>query len=66
MTENNCPIHAPIGTQRVKSRFGCVEVTEYRINKWPPARKPTPKSVQRSGWGQRDRGLLVFAFVFQA
>jgi len=61
-TENNCPIHQPIGTQRVKSRFGCVEITEYRINNWPSAGKSTLKQMQRSAWGERDIISLCFCF----
>lgn len=54
-TENNCLIYQPTETQRVKSRFSCVEITEYRVNKWPPAGKPTLKRIWRGGWGEKDR-----------
>lgn len=54
-------MYQPIGTQRVKSRFDCVEITEYGIKKWPWAGKPTLKWM----WGGTQT-LFVFAFVFRA
>lgn len=64
-TENNCPIHRPTGTQRVrvKSRFGCVEITEYRVLKWPLAGKSTQANLKKRVGGERQ-ALLIFAFVF--
>lgn len=66
-TENNCPIHQPIGTQRVKSRFGCVEITEYRINNWPSQAFKVYTEANPKRWvGGERQTSLVFAFVFQA
>ena len=42
-TENNYLIYQPSETQKVKTRFGRVEKTEYGVNRWPPAGKPTLK-----------------------
>ena len=63
--KNNCLIYQPSETQRVKTRFGCVEKTEYRVNKWPPAGKPTLKWIQRSGKG-RKTGIINLCFCFSS